>query len=162
MIDKAIEFAASAHKGMIRKGNKQPYIFHPLEVLNLVSMMTLDDDVLCGAILHDTVEDTDVTIEDIRREFNEHIARLVSWESEDKRDNVNKEGTWVERKQETIEVINSITDIGAKMICLADKVSNLRSFHLGLLQEGEDFWNHFNQKDPLKHYWYFDISYYLY
>ena len=46
MIDKAISFAAAAHKGMVRKGNNQPYIFHPLEVLNLVSLMTLDDDIL--------------------------------------------------------------------------------------------------------------------
>ncbi len=42
------------------------------------------------------------------------------------------------------------------MICLADKVSNLRSLHLGLLQDGDVFWNVFNQKDPLMHYWYYD------
>ena len=85
MIDQAIRFAALAHKGMVRKGNNQPYIFHPLEVLNLVSLMTLDDDVLCAAVLHDTVEDTDATIEDIQREFGEHVAALVAYESEDKR-----------------------------------------------------------------------------
>ena len=155
MIDQAIRFAASAHKGMTRKGNQQPYIFHPLEVLNLVSMMTLDDDVLCAAILHDTVEDTDVTIEDIEREFGKRVAELVSYESENKRGNVNKADTWKDRKQETIDQIRNIVDKDAKMVCLADKVSNLRSFHLGLLDQGEDFWNHFNQKDPLMHYWYY-------
>ncbi|MBR4421570.1 MAG: bifunctional (p)ppGpp synthetase/guanosine-3',5'-bis(diphosphate) 3'-pyrophosphohydrolase, partial [Erysipelotrichaceae bacterium] len=146
MIDQAIRFAASVHKGMTRKGNRQPYIFHPLEVLNLVSMMTLDDDVLCAAILHDTVEDTDATIEDIEREFGKRVAELVSYESENKRGNVNKTDTWKERKQETIDQIRNIDDKSAKMVCLADKVSNLRSFHLGLLDQGEDFWNHFNQK----------------
>lgn len=156
MIDKAITFAASAHEGMYRKGNKQPYIFHPLEVLSLVSMMTMDDDILCGAILHDTVEDTDVTIEDIRREFNDRIAELVSYESENKRGNVNKADTWLERKQEAIDVIKNLDDIGAKMICLADKVSNLRSVHLGLLQDGDEFWNNFNQKDPKMHYWHYN------
>jgi len=156
MIDLAIRFAAVAHKDMVRKGNGQPYIFHPLEVLNLVSMMTLEDEVLCAAVLHDTVEDTDVTIEDIKREFGERVARIVSYESENKRGNINKANTWVDRKRETIEVIRSIDDIAAKMVCLADKVSNLRSFHLGLLDRGEEFWNNFNQKDPLKHYWYYN------
>lgn len=155
MIDKAIRFAASAHDGMVRKGNNQPYIFHPLEVLSLVSMMTSDDEILCAAVLHDTVEDTKVTIEDIKSEFGERVARLVSYETEDKRGQVNKSATWVDRKQETINCVNSTDDIGAKMVCLGDKVSNLRSFHLLILQQGEDAWNNFNMKDPKKHYWYY-------
>ena len=65
-LDDAIKFAGIAHKGMVRKGGNQPYIFHPLEVLNIASLITLDDDILCAAILHDTVEDTPATIEDIR------------------------------------------------------------------------------------------------
>ena len=116
MIDKAIRFAAAAHKGMVRKGNKQPYIFHPLEVLSLVSMMTDDKDILCAAILHDTVEDTPATIADIKSEFNERIAKLVGDESEDKRGQVNKEGTWVERKKEAIEMLKNDKDAGAKII----------------------------------------------
>ena len=155
MINEAIKFASLAHMGMRRKGNDQPYIFHPLEVLNLVSMMTLDEEVLCAAILHDTVEDTDATIEDIRKNFNERVASLVGYESEDKRGNVNKAATWKKRKEETIERISSLYDEGAKMICLADKVSNLRSIHLGLLDKGEEFWQSFNQKDPKEHYWYY-------
>ena len=155
MIDQAIRFAALAHKDMFRKGNGQPYIFHPLEVLNLVSLMTLEDDVLCAAVLHDTVEDTDVSIDDIRREFGEHVAQLVASESENKRGQKNKEATWMDRKKEAIETIRHTEDIGTKMVCLADKVSNLRSFHLGLLDQGESFWNNFNQKDPKKHYWYY-------
>lgn len=155
MIDDAIKFAAMAHQGMVRKGNNQPYIFHPLEVLNLVSLMTLDDEILCAAILHDTVEDTDARIEDIKERFGERVAALVSYESEDKRGNVNKAATWKKRKEETIERIANLDDEGAKMVCLADKVSNLRSFHLGLLDKGEEFWLAFNQKDPKEHYWYY-------
>lgn len=155
MIDQAIRFAALAHKGMVRKGNGQPYIFHPLEVLNLVSLMTLDEDVLCGAVLHDTVEDTDANIEDIKEQFNERVAKLVAYESEDKKGNVNKAATWKQRKQEALNTISNLDDVGAKMICLADKVSNLRSFHLGLLEKGEEFWDVFNQKDPKMHYWYY-------
>ncbi len=155
MINEAIKFASLAHMGMKRKGNNQPYIFHPLEVMSLVSMMTLDEEVLCAAILHDTVEDTDVSIEDIKENFSDRVASLVNYESEDKRGNVNKAATWKKRKEETIERIASLDDEGAKMVCLADKVSNLRSIHLGLLDKGEEFWQSFNQKDPKEHYWYY-------
>lgn len=156
MIDEAIRFAAKAHKDMVRKGNGQPYIFHPLEVLGLVSLMTLDDEVLCAAILHDTVEDTDTTIKDIRETFGPRVAAMVAYESEDKRGQVNKKETWYERKKETIDTVSRLEDEGAKMVCLADKVSNLRSFHLGLLDQGEKFWENFNQSDPKMHYWYYD------
>ena len=156
MIDEAVRFAAKAHKDMVRKGNGQPYIFHPLEVLGLVSLLTLDDEVLCAAILHDTVEDTDTTIKDIRETFGPRVAAMVAYESEDKRGQVNKKETWYERKKETIDTVSRLEDEGAKMVCLADKVSNLRSFHLGLLDQGEKFWENFNQSDPKMHYWYYD------
>lgn len=156
MIDRAIMFAAAAHKGMFRKGTKQPYIFHPLEVLSLVSMMTDDDEILCGAVLHDTVEDTAANLEDIKKEFGDRVAKLVGYETEDKRGNVNKEDTWVDRKKESIACLNNVDDIGAKMICLGDKVSNLRSFHLMQLQEGENMWNYFHMNDPKMHYWYYN------
>lgn len=155
MVDRAIQFAAHVHKGMYRKGNKQPYIFHPLEVLSLVSMMTDDDDILSAAVLHDAVEDTPATIEDIRSEFGERVARLVGDETEDKREGQNKSDTWEDRKKEAIASLQNVQDIGAKMICLGDKVSNLRSFHLLQLQQGEEMWNNFNNKDPKKHYWYY-------
>lgn len=154
-LDEAIIFAAKAHKGMRRKGNNQPYFFHPLEVLSLVSMMSDDEDILCAAILHDTVEDTPVTIEDIKNKFGERVAKLVNYESEDKRGQINKSGTWIDRKQEAINTLSSVNDIGAKMIALGDKVSNLRSMHLLQLQVGDEVWNYFNMKDPLKHYWYY-------
>ena len=157
MIDRAILFAAAAHKNMFRKGSgSQPYIFHPLEVLSLVSLMTEDEDILCAAVLHDTAEDTGTTLEEIRSEFGERVAALVAYESEDKRKGRNKGETWLLRKQETISRFLAIDDIGAKMVCLADKVSNLRSIHLGLLDRGEEFWEVFNQKDPKMHYWYFN------
>ena len=97
-----------------------------------------------------------MTIEEIKETFGSRVTDLVSYESEDKRDNINKEQTWKERKRETIDLMAKSKDIGAKMVCLADKVSNLRSLHLGLLDKGEDFWQVFNMKDPLMHYWYHD------
>ena len=155
LTDKAIVFAAKAHKGTFRKGLKQPYMFHPLEVMSLTSLITLDEDILCAAVLHDTVEDTQVSIDDIKREFGDRIAALVGSETEDKRGQVNKAGTWVERKQESIDELKGAKDIGIKIVALCDKVSNLRSFHLLQMQVGEEMWTYFNMRDPLKHYWYY-------
>jgi len=154
-LDKAITFAAKAHEGQFRKGNRQPYIFHPLEVLSLASQITEDEDILCACVLHDTVEDTDTTINDINKEFGSRIAKLVYFESEDKRTDLPPEETWKIRKEETIKTLNETNEIGAKIICLCDKVSNLRSFNLLRLQEGNDMWNHFHQNDPKMHCWYY-------
>ena len=64
-LERAFVFACHAHEGMIRKGFNQNYIFHPVEVLSLASILTDDEDVLCAALLHDTVEDTNTAPEDI-------------------------------------------------------------------------------------------------
>ncbi|MBQ0146186.1 MAG: bifunctional (p)ppGpp synthetase/guanosine-3',5'-bis(diphosphate) 3'-pyrophosphohydrolase [Lachnospiraceae bacterium] len=154
-VDRAIEFAVKCHAGQNRKGANQPYIFHPLEVMGIVATMTDNEDVLCGAVLHDTVEDTPATVLDIRKEFGDYVARLVFYESEDKHTDMPPEESWTLRKQEAINTLREEADIGAKMICLGDKVSNLRSFNSILLTEGEKGWEHFHQRDPLKHYWYY-------
>ena len=57
MIDRAIEFATKAHEGQFRKGTRRPYIVHPIEVGDIVSTMTTDEEVISAAILHDTIED---------------------------------------------------------------------------------------------------------
>ncbi|MDD6515136.1 MAG: HD domain-containing protein, partial [bacterium] len=57
MVDRAIEFATKVHDGQFRKGTKRPYIVHPIEVGDIVSSMTHDEEVISAAILHDTVED---------------------------------------------------------------------------------------------------------
>lgn len=155
MLDRAISFAAAAHKDTYRKGTHQPYIFHPLEVLSLASLITDDDEIMCAAILHDTVEDTGASIEDIKTEFGDRVAKMVANETENKRGQVNKAATWVDRKKEAIEILKNVNDRGTKIVCLCDKVSNLRSFHLMLLQDGEDMWNNFNMHDPKMHYWYY-------
>lgn len=154
-IDDAIRFAADKHKGAVRKGNGQPYIFHPLEVLSLVSMMTKDEDVLCAAILHDTVEDTDTKIDDIVEKFGDRVAKLVDDETEEKMKAYHKDETWKVRKEYAIEHIRNLEDEGAKMVCLADKLSNLRSMHMLMMVEGDKAWDNFNMKDPKQHYWYY-------
>ena len=104
MIDKAIAFATKAHEGQLRKGTNLPYILHPMEVGMIVSRMTDDNEVIAAAVLHDTVEDCDgVSLEMIREEFGEKVARIVTAESED------KAKSWMERKAHTIDFLKNET-----------------------------------------------------
>ncbi|MDD5983047.1 MAG: HD domain-containing protein, partial [Solobacterium sp.] len=75
-LERAFVFACHAHEGMIRKGFNQNYIFHPVEVLSLASILTDDEDVLCAALLHDTVEDTNTALEDIEKQFGLRVRQL--------------------------------------------------------------------------------------
>ena len=154
-LERAFVFACHAHEGMIRKGFNQNYIFHPMEVLSLASILTDDEDVLCAALLHDTVEDTNTAIEDIEKQFGLRVRQLVAKESEDKKESMPKSQSWQIRKQEAIDKLKQEDDLGVKIVCLCDKVSNLRSFQLLCFDKGDDAWNSFNMKDPKKHYWYY-------
>ena len=97
MIDEAIEFATKAHAGQFRKGTKRPYIVHPVEVADIVATMTQDEEIICAAVLHDTIEDCEgITEEVLREKFGERVASMVALESED------KSKSWEERKGATI------------------------------------------------------------
>ena len=74
LVEEAIHFATDAHQGQMRKSVKTPYILHPLEVANICATITTDQEVLAAAILHDTVEDTDTTMEELRLRFGERVA----------------------------------------------------------------------------------------
>ena len=76
-LDKAIQFATKAHEGQIRKYTGEPYIVHPLAVMEIVKTVDHTVEMLMAAVLHDTVEDCDVTIQDIDREFGPVVAKLV-------------------------------------------------------------------------------------
>ena len=151
-----IAFAAKAHEGQIRKLNNQPYIFHPCEVGQIVSSMTDDEDVVCAAILHDTVEDTRATLGEIEEKFGKRVAYLVALETEDKRENKDKSKTWRIRKEESLKELENCGDIDAKKIWLGDKLSNIRSMYRTHLLEGDSMWNHFNNKNPEDHEWYYE------
>lgn len=149
MVNKAIEFATRAHEGQFRKGTTRPYIVHPLEVSEIVATMTSDEEVICAAVLHDTVEDCeDVTEEVIAQEFTDRIAQLVAQESED------KSKTWEERKGATIERMKT-APMEVKMIGLGDKLSNMRGIDKDYQEVGEEVWNRFRKKDKQIIGWYY-------
>lgn len=76
-LQRAIGFATEKHKGQTRKDGKTPYITHPMAVMSLVKRFTDDERVWCAAVLHDTVEDCGVKLEEIEKLFGKPVAKLV-------------------------------------------------------------------------------------
>lgn len=75
-IEEAYLFAKDAHEGQFRKSG-EPFIMHPVEVAIILSDLRMDSDTLRAAVLHDTVEDTEYTLDDIRKKFGDTVAELV-------------------------------------------------------------------------------------
>ena len=75
-VKKTYDFASYLHDGQIRQSG-EPYITHPLNVAYILAEMHADRDTLCAGLLHDTLEDTNVTKEEIERLFNQDVAKLV-------------------------------------------------------------------------------------
>ena len=99
VLDKAIVFAVKAHAGTGRRGKGFPYIVHPMETVEIVATMTDDQELMAAAALHDTVEDTSVTLDDISREFGPRVAKLVEEESDVFMEGVSESDSWHSRKQ---------------------------------------------------------------
>ena len=155
LLDRAIVFAVDAHAGMLRKGTQTPYIAHPLEALAIAAGITVDEEVLAAAVLHDVLEDTAVTAEQMRSEFGDRVLALVQSDSEDKREDRPAAETWHERKQETIDFLREKATQDEKIIALADKLANIRAKWSDQLKIGDELWMRFNMKDKANHRWYY-------
>lgn len=104
---------------MIRKGSRIPYIYHPMEVALIVAQMTDDPEVIAAAYLHDVLEDTSVTPEELEQNFGSRVLSFVMAESED------KSRTWRERKASTIAHLKRAPR-EVKLLTLGDKLSNMQ------------------------------------
>ena len=151
---RAIQFAAVAHKGAVRKGNGLPYIMHPMETMSIVAQMTDDTQVMAAAALHDVIEDTRYTGRDIEERFGRRVAELVGMESEDKKRHRPASDTWRERKEENL-LREQRAPREAKLIMLSDKLSNVRSTLRDYKEVGSAVWDKFNMKDPAEQEWYY-------
>lgn len=145
-IKKAIQFAARKHHGQMRRETEPlPYITHLFSVALLIAEDGAHDDVVTAALLHDTLEDTPTTREEIVDAFNERVAELVESVSEIKE----KEGrklNWKEYKTNYLVLMEKIDD-EALLIALADKVDNIESWNEELEKEGPAFLEHWKQSD---------------
>ena len=154
IVDKAIQFAVEKHAGSPRKGTEVPYIVHPMEAASVVAGITDDQELIAAALLHDTLEDTGATYDELVSLFGKRVADLVAAESEDKQEEKPAAETWKVRKQTTIDELKK-AGYDSRLLVLADKLSNIRAIERDVKAQGDCFWNRFNQKDPLMHAWYY-------
>ena len=151
--EKAKEFAINAHKGQVRKsGKEKPMIIHPINVADILKEYNFDDNVISAGYLHDVIEDTKYTKEDLLKEFNEDIVSLVLGASEP-----DKSLSWEERKLHTINSIKKL-DLRHKAIICADKISNLEDLKIFFEIKGEKDFSAF-KRGYEKQKWYYTEVY---
>lgn len=148
IIEKAIEVAAKAHVGQVRKLSAVPYISHPFTVGMILQNAGYSDEIICAGILHDTVEDTELTHKDIEELFGEKIATLVAGATEPE-----KAVPWEERKEHTIASLKNASKDICVVVC-ADKIHNLRTMKYEIEVQGSDIWNRF-ARGKEKQEWYY-------
>lgn len=131
MLEHAFNFANTAHAGQCRKSG-EPFIAHPVEVAIILADLRMDAETLCAALLHDTVEDTTTTPEDVEREFNAQVRLLVEGVTKITRIEVE---TLSDEQAQTIRkmFVAMNKDIRVIVIKLADRLHNMRT--LGALRE---------------------------
>ncbi len=136
-IEEALEVAAQAHHGQFRKGTGTPYISHPYAVGLILMHEGCSEEVVIAGLLHDTVEDTDMTLACIQKRFGETVAEIVDGCSED------KSLRWRERKAERIEALKSASAEVCLVTC-ADKLHNLRTVISEYDEIGDLVWERFH------------------
>ena len=144
---KALEFATMAHEGQTRKGTGKPMIGHPINVANILEKAGFPVEVVAAGFLHDVVEDTKYTMDDIVQLFGLEVARVVAGNTED------KEKTWEERKEHTIDWIKE-APLDVRALIVADKFDNLKALVADHERLGESVWSLFKRGKEFQK-WYF-------
>ncbi len=125
-----------------------------MEAAAIVATITPDPEILAAAILHDVIEDTDRTVEDLRREFGDRIAVMVAAESDDPMAHLSEEASWHARKQAAIDRLARAPH-DSKIVALGDKLSNMRAIARDYEEIGDAIWNLFHTKDKKEHEWHY-------
>jgi (p)ppGpp synthase/HD superfamily hydrolase len=151
--DAALALAARAHRDQLRKGTDLPYIAHPVHVSVILIRHGFGEDLAIAGLLHDVVEDTDMSLALIAAEFGDDLARLVEAVSETKAAN-DAELPWEQRKAEKLAHLQSAgPDVAA--LKAADAIHNLRSISADLRSAGPAVWERFKRgPEPTLGYYY--------
>ena len=154
LFDRAVNFAVKAHSGTERRGKGFPYIIHLMEAVEIVATITPDQELLSAAMLHDTVEDTPVTVDDLRKEFGDRVASIVEAESDVRNEGESEHESWHRRKQEAIDRLTA-APLEAKIVALGDKLSNMRAIARDYAQIGDGLWKLFHVTEKSEHEWHY-------
>lgn len=147
ILEKAMQFAMDAHNGASRKGTNTPYILHSIETLQILAAMNADINLMAAGLLHDTLKATDIALLDIYDQFGVDVATLVNCHAED------KQKIWYVRKFTTVNELPN-ENIRQKMLCIADKVANLRSLYRDYKSVGEELWTRFSAPKEMQAWYY--------
>jgi (p)ppGpp synthase/HD superfamily hydrolase len=144
-LERALRLASYWHRSQTRKASGIPYVQHPVAVAMIVDRLGFDEDVVIAALLHDVVEDTEATFEDVAREFGDDVASLVRDLSEEKTDAQGQKRPWDVRKRDHLQKLANAS-VQAKAIALADRLHNLTSMQVDLADgtDPQGFWIRFN------------------
>ena len=148
MIDFAIEVAAKAHRNQVRKETNIPYISHPYAVGFLLLQAGCSEEVVAAGILHDTVEDTPITLEYICEHFGEKVTQIVKGCSEP-----DKSLAWEVRKRHTIDFLRTAPP-EVKVVACADKLHNIRTIITDYQETGDEVWNRFKRGKKAQEWYY--------
>src|SRR6202522_740081 len=125
IIRRAWEFCVQHHSGQLRASG-EPYVLHPLEVAQVLAEMKLDSTAIAAGLLHDAVEDTPVTTEDISEQFGEQVAHIVEGVTKiDKIQFANREDRQAENVRKML--LSMVSDVRVVLIKLADRLHNMRT-----------------------------------
>ena len=126
LIEKAYQLASKAHEGQKRKSG-EPYIIHPICVGIILAELELDKESIAAGLMHDVVEDTDVTLEDISAEFGDEIALLVDGVTKLTRINWDMDKVEIQAENLRKMFLAMAKDIRVIIIKLADRLHNMRT-----------------------------------
>ena len=140
LVDRATGFAARAHQGQQRKSGDVPYIAHPVAVALILQRMGCDEATVAAGLLHDTVEDTPVTMAEIHQHFGDEIAAIVAGCTEPPKSRYK----WETRK---LRMIASLRDasLSVKLVAAADKYHNLSHTLYNERMRGPAIWKKFGR-----------------
>lgn len=152
MIFQAIEFAAAAHRGQYRKGTRLPYIIHPLNAARCLLEAGCEDELVAAAILHDVLEDTDTTIEELYAAFGPRIAELVIAVSEPE-----ELLAWEDCKAHTLDALRT-SPLDVLYVAIADKLDNIQAIRQSVGECGEATWTRFRRGRDQQRWYYETLS----
>jgi len=141
-LERALRWAAAAHHGQFRRASGVPYFEHVVAVAMILDRLGFDEDVVVAGLLHDIVEDTDATLDDVRARFGPVVAGLVAHGSEVKLDGQGRKRPWIDRKRDHLAALAD-APTEARAVVLADKLHNLLSIACDL-RDGLPVWSLFH------------------
>ena len=155
ILEEAIIYATVMHQGKVRKIKETPFILHPMEVAQILATMTDDLEIISAGILHDIVEGTDGTLEEIEKRFGKRVASIVASNSETDFPGEERSATWKRRKEASLQQLKNASEIGVRMLWLADELANMRSLTGNYAEQGEALWQKLDQTNPDIQRWYY-------